>query len=271
MKIIIKKVSAVILLLATTLSIMVDGTFIPNNVVQASETAQKELDDWIDSGKSKTYNIYDVTGDGKSDTLKIKVAQNGVTIFVNGKKAYSRKNGDLNSIDVSLYKIENEVPILAINAGMDSSSYGVVLRYASGKLVKQFDLEDEKGFAFGRELRVASDKITAYFLRTYCVGTVYFAYTYTYKNGKWNCSKYGDYYLGEVGKKNIKVLKNFTTYKEPGLKSKAFTVKKGSSVKILKCRLYKDNMHIKLECKGKKGWIKDYGYDSEMFDGNFFG
>ena len=92
MKIIIKKVSAVILLLATTLSIMVDGTFIPNNVVQASETAQKELEDWIGSGKSKTYNIYDVTGDGKSDTLKIKVGKKSVAVIVNGKKLYTKKS-----------------------------------------------------------------------------------------------------------------------------------------------------------------------------------
>lgn len=271
MKIIIKKVSAVILLLATTLSIMVDGTFIPNNVVQASETAQKELEDWIDSGKSKTYNIYDVTGDGKSDTLKIKVGKKSVAVIVNGKKLYTKKATVFESVKVCLYKIEGEKPMLALCTDWYSDLFSVLLQYDSGKLVKQINMYSKKGFSWANSLKITRDKITVYYMEQYCTGNTTFAYTYTKRNGKWYSSKYGTYVQEEYSKPSLPVIKGFTAYNNIDLKEKAFSVKKGMKVKVKRCRVYKDEFYIEISCKGKTGWIKDFGNQAGVFEANFAG
>ena len=73
-----KKPLAAVLVAATVLGTAMEPAFVPDNTVYAAETAQNVLDETIEAGSSKTFKQYDVTGDGKADTLKIKAGKTSV-------------------------------------------------------------------------------------------------------------------------------------------------------------------------------------------------
>ena len=155
-----KKQLAAVLVAATVLGTAMEPAFISDNTVYAAQTAQNVLDETIEVGSSKTFKQYDVTGDGKADTLKIKATKKSVEVYVNGKKTYTKKTKTFEDVMVSLYTLKGKKPMLALNSDWYSQLFSTLLQYKSGKFVQQINMSNEKGFAFGRDLKITADKIT---------------------------------------------------------------------------------------------------------------
>lgn len=85
---------------------------------------------------------------------------------------------------------------------------------------------------------------------------------YQYKSGKWkvkgNTYKVTDSVAKTMTQKDIWTLKrNLTLYKTPGGKSKAFTLKKGTKLKIKKICLKNKHTYMQVTTvKGKKAWFQ---------------
>lgn len=261
-----KKPLAAVLVAATVLGTAMEPAFISDNTVYAAQTAQNVLDETIEVGSSKTFKQYDVTGDGKADTLKIKATKKSVEVYVNGKKAYTKKTKTFEDVMVSLYTLKGKKPMLALNSDWYSQLFSTLLQYKSGKFVQQINMSNEKGFAFGRDLKITADKITVNYQEQYCIGNATFAYTYTKKSGKWSSSKYGKFVPESYNESKITAIKNFPVYTSVNLKKKAFTVKSGTNATVKKCTVHKGKFYIQLAYKGKKGWIKDAGPQAGIFN-----
>lgn len=261
-----KKPLATVLVAATVLGTAMEPAFISDNTVYAAQTAQNVLDETIEVGSSKTFKQYDVTGDGKADTLKIKAGKKSVEVYVNSKKAYTKKTKIFESVTACLYTLDGKKPMLALNSDWYSQLYSTLLQYKSGKFVQQINMSNERGFAFGRDLKITADKITVNYQEQYCIGNATFAYTYTKKGSKWNCAKYGKFVPESSSESGITAIKNFPVYTSVNLKKKAFTVKNGTNVTVEKCRAYKGKLYIQLAYKGKNGWIKDNGRQAGIFN-----
>lgn len=261
-----KKSLAAMMLAATVLGTAMEPALAPDNTVYAAETAQRVLNESISVGNSKTYKQYDVTGDGKADTLKIKAGENSVEVYVNTKKAYTKKASISEEVMVCLYTLDGQKPMLALNSDWYSQLFSTLLQYKSGKFVQQINMCNERGFAFGRNLTITANKITVNYEEQYCIGNATFAYTYTKKSGKWSSSKYGTYQPESYNKSGMTAIKNFPVYTSVNLKKKAFTVKSGANVKVKKCTVHKGKFYIQLAYKGKTGWIKDAGPQAGIFN-----
>lgn len=234
--------------------------------VQASSYAKKVLDNWVGIGTSKTVSQYDLTGNGKADTLKISATSKGVKVYVNGKKAYEKKAEIFEDIRFCLYKQQKGGMLLAVRPDWYSEQFATLLRYKSGKYVQKVNLYGAMGIGEIDSLKISSKKIVVPYVESRGIGNATFDYTYTLKKGKWVISKYGT--NPDISKDSTKltVLKKFTAYKDVNSKSKAFTPKVGSEVQVKKCRVYKGKFYVQLSYKGKTGWIKDPGTTAGWFN-----
>lgn len=245
------------------------GVFAQKDSVLASDEAKR-----IELQEGKTYSEYDIMGDGKKDKLVVSRYQDeskeydeydGVRVFLNGKKVYQKKTVALD-FQCYLYKLKNGKMYLEVRTfgPSDVLEFGKLLQYKSGKMVEVLDMVRKQGSGWIE--KIENDSITVGYGDCYLtLGLAYFEYTYTYKNGKWNESKYGkilkvvtlpEEYAWTPTKK-LKAQRSFAAYKAVNSKKKAVKVKKGDTVKILKCYVYKNKIYFQISCNGKKGWIKN--------------
>lgn len=266
-----KKIKIIITLFVLALCA---GVFSQKDSVLASDEAER-----IELKEGKTYSQYDITGDGKKDDLIVSRYKDewddgiynqyddydGVRVYLNGERVYQKETGDVWILS-NLYVLKNGTIYLEIRAYGESDilEVGKLLQYKSGKMVAVLDLVRKQGS--GSIEKIENDSITVSYGECYLtLGLAYFKYTYTYKEGKWQESKYGkilkvvtrpEEYVWTSTKK-LKVKISFTAYKAVNSNKKAVKVKAGDTVKILKCYVYKNNVYFQISCDGKKGWIKD--------------
>lgn len=217
----------------------------------------------------KTYTRYDVTNDGTADSIKVKIYKtdsdeyyDGVQIYVNGKKAYSAKDQFYHAYARIQYSDSGtEYLELWTSTDGDGVEFHKLLKYKSGKLKSVLNLCRVQGF--GTIEKIQKDKIKVSYQHCYytTIGLADFEYTYTNHNGKWTESKYGTnpaVYVQNSTKTTTKLTaaKSFKTYSTVGGKTVAFTVHKGNTVQVKKCRVYKYAAYIQLKCGSKTGWIK---------------
>ena len=87
------------------------------------------------------------------------------------------------------------------------------------------------------------------------VGSKVFALEYTYSNGTLKRKGYGGNIIGK--NEYLYTAKAFSTYKTPGSKTKAFTLKSGAKVSVTGYYLKNNVLYLKLKnVQGKSGWIK---------------
>lgn len=250
------------------------GVFVQKDSVLASDEAKR-----IKLQEGKTYSKYDITGDGKKDELIVSRYKDewddgiynqyddydGVRVYLNGKRVYQKKTGDV-WIQSNLFVLKNGTVFLEVCAYGESDrlSIGKLLQYKSGKMVAVLDFFGIQGE--GGVEKIENNSITLHYWDCYqTLGSASFDYTYTYKDGKWQESKYGkicrvNIYSDDhtwTQTKKLKAKRSFTAYKAVNSKKKAVKVKKGDTVKILKCYVYKNKIYFQISCNGKKGWIKN--------------
>jgi hypothetical protein len=230
----------------------------------------------IELTTGETYTQYDITGDGKCDSIRISLGGRQtdpdvytvLAIYVNGKRAFRATAGEILYASSSIFVRDDGTNYLEVHArsSNDYPEVGKLLKYESGKLVTAINLEKTQGD--GTVKKITGDKITVdYWKCHYTLGSAAFRYTYTLKNGKWKESTDGKltnvYTMANLdGTTRLKAGENFIAYKDTSLKKSAFTVKKGKNVQILKCRVSGKELYFQIKYGDKTGWIKD---EKELF------
>ncbi|WP_373219426.1 hypothetical protein [Ruminococcus sp. 5_1_39BFAA] len=237
---------------------------------------------------NKTYKKYDITGDRKNDTLKIKISKhstygyyNSLAVVINGKTAYSFNNkyfyanSPYNEVDIRLYTLKNGKPFLFLYAQAENGDGPVcgVFQYKSGKLKQIINFQTLfQGYGShlsGDVISINGNKITTeYYIMSYVLGPCSVKYNYTYKNGTLkrtsNVTKFDGIYSYGKDTRIFYANKKLTAYTATNAKTKAFTVKKGTAVQVDKCYCNGKSMLVRVKYKGKYGWIKAAkGYPGE--------
>ena len=250
---------------ALILTILITGNGISRNSCDTAYAAGNMImRGYASVGDEKTFTDYDMTGDGKKDTLKLKVTHNSAVIYINGKKVYTKKAGIFESVNMLAFKRKGEAPLIVLKTDWYSQMFSVLLQYKSGKLVQKLNLYDKRGF--GEVTKTTGNKMTILFDGKYCVGNGAFSYTYSKKHGKWISSKYGIYNKKYMpSSSGLIAAKDFSVYQNYASKRKSSVIKKGTKCKVKKCILYKGKFYIQLNYRGKKGWIVDRGVNAGLF------
>ncbi len=250
---------------------------VPSQSVDAANPTKKTLK------LDKTYKSYDITGDQKADTIKIKTKQDEygciskVSIVINGKTLYTYKENVLYP-DAELYTLKNGMPYLHFCVTMDGpySDVDVLFQYKSGKLKKVIDLcKIEKKFGTPQpdtKISVSGNTVKVKFsVNSYTTSQTTFTYKYKYKNGslKRTSNKTSTFSLNMGrGKKKFTTNKKLTVYSSPTSK-KTKTLAKGTKLKITQIYQKGSQMYMKYKTtKTKKtGWIKCYKkyHSKDMF------
>ncbi len=237
---------------------------------------------------NKTYDKYDVTGDGRADTIKIRIKKDeydtyySLKIAVNEKTRYEMKEEFSSFWDYEfvLYTLKNGKPFLSINTYLNNGDGPLngLFQYKSGKMKQVADFNTflsgnwKYGYhSNGRVLNVKGNSIyTEQGLMGYTLGVFDVEIRYEYKAGtlRRSSNNYKFTFINGDGKsKNLfKTGKKLTVYKSASAKKKAFTVKTGKYVRVTKCYHNGKVMRYKIKYGNKYGWIKaetDKQYDWE--------
>ncbi len=232
---------------------------------------------------NRTYFKYDVTGDGKSDTVKISLSKgeyfdyDGITIRVNDKVVYKKK-ADMYYCDVVLFTLKNGKAFLGITTSAENGDGAIsgILQYKSGKIQQIVDfttfLRNPKDYGYhfnGEVLKVKGNRIyTKQYLMSITLGHFVAEICYEYKNGtlKRTSNSYDVTEMWADGKNGdlFKASKKIKAYKTVKAEKIAFTVPKGKSVKVVKCYHNGKKMLFKVRYNGKYGWIKAIS-DGQIF------
>ena len=210
--------------------------------------------------RNKTYTGYDLDSNGKKERLLYK--ENA--IYVNGRKVYSLNGYET---DCRLLTLRNGKRFLYVFAGEDGSPYSSykILRYRSGKmyvaadlsgLMKNYHNSSVIMWAGNTGVWVADNTVRVFISEmNWTVGSKVFAIEYTYSNGTLKRKGYGGNIIGK--NEYLYTAKAFSTYKTPGSKTKAFTLKSGAKVSVTGYYLKNNVLYLKLKnVQGKSGWIK---------------
>ena len=129
---------------------MLFTAFIPYKSLAA--TTVKNSAKCYDLSVNKTYKKYDVTGDKKKDTIKVKTKSassgsayiTGLTVYVNGKKCLTKTYGAIVKPTIKLICLKNGKPYLYISALDQYGSYnsGDIYKYKSSKLKSALNLTE---------------------------------------------------------------------------------------------------------------------------------
>ena len=240
--------------------------------------------DFLEGMPPTTTDKYDVTGDGKKDTVYygFNEADFLSTLSVNGTtvKSWDFKNdGQWAWVTIVDVKNKDFLEIEMDNWKADTLTCGLyqiknnqlkqVLDYASLFNKKQLILNNfadtDEACSFLEARKVKGNTIyVGGTLATKAVGQVNFdGLKLIYKNGKFKLDKSAvkavSHMRGSDGtpvsyftaKKNIKV------YKKAGSSAKAFKIKKGQKFKVTKISVVKKQIYLRVRTKaGKLGWIK---------------
>jgi hypothetical protein len=226
----------------------------------------------------KTYTKYDVTGDGKKDTVSFKSEMKNVFTFrayVNKKCALTVELDDYPYYytTIKLITLKNGKKYLYLHlAGDDDDGPYDLYTYKNGKFKKEVNLIKNvpNGYMPTPEIsKVSGNKI--YFKTTYCtdvVGGMRYNFTYQYKSGKlkltsntFKVTGYGISSKGGIAKKagTFSLAKSVKLYSKKTLKGKTFTLSKGTKVKVTKIYITSKTVSYYVKASnGKSGWLKDY-------------
>ena len=223
----------------------------------------------------KTIKSYDITGNGKKDTIRVKARKdiNGcyqdVTVYINGKKKYSSPVfGCSWSVKVSAFRLKNKKVFLAIDAKQDNDGHACrVLQYKKGKLhsvlngykvvsIKGSDSADavytgKRGNTVTMRAAVMSPTI----------GNYTCSVKYTYKNGAFRRTAYThkvyhNYVMSSHDlDSNLKVQNKIKLYSKPGKLSSQQLVP-GDSVRINAVHFAGRQTWYRAKASGKNYWIK---------------
>lgn len=224
----------------------------------------------------------DVTGNGKTDTVFVKLIKDqygnflkNVVFYVNGKKALTLKGSDSYGVSVNYFKVSGVGPMLQIYLIADSEARTInsIYRYDKGtkKFVRVMNIAANYQTAYGDVVSTGRKKMTIeYHLQPSEIGRISWRYTYNWKGGKWKRSSdttsvksmltynNGDGYTKYFKKNQFVVANTQKFYKTTAMNKVSFTAKRGAVVTLKKIKVSGKNMYVQFAKGGKTGWKKLY-------------
>lgn len=209
---------------------------------------------------------YDITGDNKKDSIQTKWAfDKYVSVIVNRKTIYKDKTPIEYAPTVRYCRFENGTPFLFIESyGVNELAQATIVYYKNNK-PKSINLDfGAYGWLYGVSgLSVSGNSFTVQY--STMLGSTGFTYmppcTFVYKNGDikrkggyiYEVNSIGNYSIGNTS--YAKTAKKLTAHNDTSTKTKAFSVKKGTRVKITKIYYNRKKLLVGVEYKGKFGWL----------------
>lgn len=244
----------------------------PTDAFAASPKAYKGAE--IHTLKTDTvYTKYDITGDGKPDSIKIEALYDCYSLYDVKEYFYVHVNDKSWRFDTAYYdvkarliKLANGTPYLYLRAWIDNGDAEVcgLWKIKGDKLRKVVDCN--KGFGgkigyhpSGDIKKVSGNSITFTFSQmSLYAGYISADFTYKYKKGTLKkASNTGKMQVGfKKGQNTYKALKKIKAYKNTNCKSIKFTIKKGQKVKFLKAYVKGSTVRFQVRAGGKTGWLK---------------
>lgn len=224
----------------------------------------------------KTYSTYDVTGDGKWDTMKWIVIsdENGDTlqITVNDEVVYAYTNEDCNGWKLGLIRLDNGKTVFDISS-MSSNDYVVIhklFEYSNESLKVIYDMQ-KAGARYAYRYDETVDKVKGNMIyvnasgQFYTTGKLNYKMRLKYAGGKIkrmsnsaSCTGYDPfaYHKFYGDHKKWTVNKKIKVYKQIGKKKTAYTLKNGNIITITKIIFDGKKVWFQVKNqKGKKGYI----------------
>ena len=243
----------------------------------------------VGSSRQNVYKSYDITGDHQVDQINIAVGygsaidekdSNGYynSIFVSiNDTTQILKTGYFYSARAKLYTLSNGAPYLFLETSSDNDYHEISGLFSYNSIKKQIEtavdftslFNDYAGRSSGSIVKINKNTITVrYGMMSYSLGGCNIDYNYTYKNGKLvRTSYYGKVISISKKQESSNVLtakRKLRAYTAPGRARKAFTIKKGGSVKIMQVCKKNTILYIKVMYKGRYGWIKAAKIDTSQ-------
>ncbi len=224
----------------------------------------------------------DVTGNGKTDTVSVKMTKDQygyflekVMFYVNGKKALTLKGSYSYGVSVNYFKISGVGPMLQIYLHADSGERPIngIYKYNKGtkKFVRVMNVAANYRTACGDVVNVSGKKLTLeYHLQPSEIGRISWRYTYNWKGGKWKRGSdtasvksmltynNGDGYTKYFKKNQFVVANTQKFYKTTAMNKVSFTAKRGAVVTLKKIKMSGENVYVQFAKGGKTGWKKLY-------------
>ena len=224
----------------------------------------------------KTVKAYDVTGDGKADSLKVVIGGSTgystkyMKLYVNGKRLKTiTDNAEGSRAIVQVVTLKNKQPFIYVcYTGNNSDGTYALYQYRSGKLKALFSSNNIPA-AYGGHRHIESLKPVDnavrvdYRVMTLTAGSLNMLYTYKYDKSKKTLaiSKNGgrvmarDYSNGGKITKVLTASERMSVYADKSQGKVAFTVYADDKVTFKKSCLYKGKLMFKVKVGGKAGWL----------------
>lgn len=224
----------------------------------------------VDLETNMLYNAYDITGDGKSDELRIQShddkGEMSISIYVNGARKFRHKCYGYASF-AKLIVLKNGAPFLHINVDGDNgvSEFNRLLQYRGGEFKAAIDLNKAysskiKDSKFNDVVAVKGNTVTVrscvQFMNT---GNLDVDFVYRYKAGSFKKSGTSGKVVSVCGRKasrSFEALKKISVYKDKNCKKAKFTIKKGQKVRFVKVYAKGSKVAIQVKVGKKVGWMK---------------
>lgn len=223
-----------------------------------------------------TVKKYDVTGDGKADSIKIYCEtpdkyNEGIgkdwRIKVNNKIVYRQKYKFTDFLSVQFFKLSSNIIYFDVVERGDANDYNAghllfLVMNDKWKQVCNFHGKMEKstnGWGYNASIiKITKNKMkVGFYCQFYGLGGLNWEVQYKLKNGIWKPEQSMYNVVGPKQKlKNMTVIRKFSLLKTAGGTKKAFTVKKGDKMKLGKICFKNNRTYVQFTFNGKKGWFK---------------
>ena len=237
----------------------------------AAQAAQKSN---IGLKSNKTYTQYDITGNGKADTIRVNFkSEKYFNIQINGKTAYKLNASEICKINVNLYTLKGNKHFLKLKCqhpDNDHIYYDKLLSYRAGKLTPVVNLMSHRKGVTNLRHDSFTKKVGSNYIQIrmrsmpYGVGAIQYTVTYKLSGSslKLSGSTFPVTYNNELNSvwhaKNYWVtLKELSILNKPGGKL-IDTAKRYEVCTVDKIKYYDGNVYIYITVKarGVSGWIK---------------
>lgn len=268
-----KKAAAFVLAIAAACTVIPAVT---GAQAEAASTTRQARNFHFYYGEDMDRSFYaDITGDGKDDKIRVKIAcdkyemPKNIKIYVNGKRALYDATRAV-SYSVSWFQMKKGASYLQVVAGEENGLVrkDIIYRYKSSskKLVKAANVGKDLG-EWARNQRIV--KVTSKYVRVAtdiqpCESGFMTITTDYYKKGSRlvRKSSYCKVQSTIFSNNTFKAKKKLRFVTRVGGKKTAFTVKKKDKVKLNKAWLKNGKLWVRYRKGKKNGWIKElHDYD----------
>ena len=225
--------------------------------------------------ENKTYKSFDITGNGKADSIKVSVREkDGKLIYkllVNGNKKYTYSADPImEEAEFKALTLKNGRTYIYIGIyGWDDQGVFGIYGMKNGKFCRLADLNhvrglDGYGYSLTADVKAVNDNdITiTYFQNSYLTGLISYDYVYTFKDGGLKLASSNAKVIGVnnirtgLRGRSLTTSRKIVMYKTAGSDEKVSAIKAGQKVTFLYVKGTKTGTWYKVKADGITGWIK---------------